>query len=139
MRTKVLLGLAVALMLVVGVATIGSNMGFKISIPLTAGYANYVGCPTTTATPTRLSLGRHPQRHSGQALGQCQRCLPILDGPRDELHRDQGRGLHRQREYFGQLDRGGFPRPGVRRPLTRVTPITLRSLTTPRPPTPPPS
>jgi hypothetical protein len=36
MRTKVLLGLAVALMLVVSVATIGSNMGFKISIPLTA-------------------------------------------------------------------------------------------------------
>jgi hypothetical protein len=36
MRTKVLLGLAVALMLVVSVATIGSNMGFKISIPLAA-------------------------------------------------------------------------------------------------------
>jgi hypothetical protein len=34
MRTKVLLGLAVAVMLVVSVATIGSNMGFKISIPL---------------------------------------------------------------------------------------------------------
>ena len=45
MRTKVLLGVAVALMLVVSVATIGSNMGFKISIPLTVGYDNYVGIP----------------------------------------------------------------------------------------------
>jgi hypothetical protein len=46
MRTKVLLGLAVALMLVVGVATIGSNMGFKISIPLAAGGAsNWVSIP----------------------------------------------------------------------------------------------
>ena len=40
MRTKVLLAVAVALMLIVSVATIGSNMGFKISIfPLAAaGY-----------------------------------------------------------------------------------------------------
>jgi hypothetical protein len=45
MRTKVLLGLAVAVMLIVSVATIGSNMGFKISIPLTAGYNNYVSIP----------------------------------------------------------------------------------------------
>jgi hypothetical protein len=36
MRTKVLLGLAVAVMLILSVATIGSNMGFKISIPLYA-------------------------------------------------------------------------------------------------------
>jgi hypothetical protein len=40
MRTKVLLGLAVAVMLIVSVATIGSNMGFKISIPL---YKNGTG------------------------------------------------------------------------------------------------
>jgi hypothetical protein len=45
MRTKVLLGLAVALMLVVSVATIGSNMGFKISIPLTANVNNLVALP----------------------------------------------------------------------------------------------
>ena len=45
MRTKVLLGCAVVLMLVVSVVTIGSNMGFKISIPLTAGYSNYVSLP----------------------------------------------------------------------------------------------
>jgi hypothetical protein len=46
MRTKVLLGLAVALMLVVSVATIGSNMGFKISIPLVGGGAsNWVAIP----------------------------------------------------------------------------------------------
>ncbi len=45
MRTKVLLGLAVALMLVVSVATIGSNMGFKISIHLTAGDSNFVSLP----------------------------------------------------------------------------------------------
>ena len=34
MRTRALLGAAVVLMLIVSVATIGSNMGFKISIPL---------------------------------------------------------------------------------------------------------
>ncbi len=46
MRTKVLLGAAVALMLVVSVATIGSNMGFKISIPLAAGgYLNWIALP----------------------------------------------------------------------------------------------
>ena len=49
MRTKVLLGLAVALMLVVSVATIGSNMGFKISIPLLndgdSTTANWVSLP----------------------------------------------------------------------------------------------
>ena len=45
MRTKVLLTVAVVLMLVVSVATIGSNMGFKISIPLTAGYTNCVSLP----------------------------------------------------------------------------------------------
>jgi hypothetical protein len=46
MRTKVLLGVAVALMLVVSVATIGSNMGFKISIPLKGGAKiNWVSIP----------------------------------------------------------------------------------------------
>jgi hypothetical protein len=43
MRTKVLLGLAVAVMLVVSVATIGSNMGFKISIPLYANVSGHTG------------------------------------------------------------------------------------------------
>jgi hypothetical protein len=43
MRTKVLLGLAVAVMLIVSVATIGSNMGFKISIPLVAGGTGHTG------------------------------------------------------------------------------------------------
>jgi hypothetical protein len=45
MRTKVLLGLAVAVMLVVSIATIGSNMGFKISIHLTANVNNVVALP----------------------------------------------------------------------------------------------
>jgi hypothetical protein len=45
MRTKVLLGLAVAVMLIVSVATIGSNMGFKISIPLAQGVPKFVSLP----------------------------------------------------------------------------------------------
>lgn len=45
MRTKVLLGAAVVLMLIVSVAAIGSNMGFKISIPLNTGTSNYVSLP----------------------------------------------------------------------------------------------
>ena len=45
MRTKVLLATAAVLMLIVSVVAIGSNMGFKISIPLTAGYSNYVSIP----------------------------------------------------------------------------------------------
>jgi hypothetical protein len=45
MRTKVLLGAAAALMLMISLVAIGSNMGFKISIPLTTGWANYVSLP----------------------------------------------------------------------------------------------
>ena len=56
MRTKVLLGAAVALMLIVSVATIGSNMGFKISIPLTAGWSNFVSLPYYTSYTDAASL-----------------------------------------------------------------------------------
>jgi hypothetical protein len=45
MRTRVALALAAALMLLISLAAVGSNMGFKITIPLTAGYANYVSLP----------------------------------------------------------------------------------------------
>ena len=46
MRTRVLLATAAVLMLIVGTVAIGSNMGFKISIPLTAGGApNFVSLP----------------------------------------------------------------------------------------------
>jgi len=45
MRTRVLLAIAAALILVVGMTAIASNMGFKISIPLTAGYTNFVSLP----------------------------------------------------------------------------------------------
>ena len=45
MRTKVLLGAAVVLMLIVSVATIGSNMGFKISVELTAAQTNFISIP----------------------------------------------------------------------------------------------
>jgi len=40
MRTKVLLSVAAALMLIISLVAVGSNMGFKISIPLAAGGAN---------------------------------------------------------------------------------------------------
>lgn len=46
MRTKVVLSVATILMLVIGVAAIASNMGFKITIPLAAGgYSNWVSLP----------------------------------------------------------------------------------------------
>lgn len=46
MRTKVLLSAAAALMLIISLVAIGSNMGFKISIPLAAGGAsNWVSIP----------------------------------------------------------------------------------------------
>ncbi len=45
MRTKVVLSVATILMLVIGVAAIASNMGFKINIQLTAGYRNFVALP----------------------------------------------------------------------------------------------
>ena len=57
MRTKVLLGAAVVLMLAVSVATIGSNMGFKISIPLTGNYAiNLVSLPYYNSYTDSASL-----------------------------------------------------------------------------------
>lgn len=43
MRRTVLFGVAVATMLLVSIAAIGSNMGFKISIPLYAGGAGHTG------------------------------------------------------------------------------------------------
>lgn len=45
MRTKVLLTLAVVAMLALGGAVMASNMGFKISIPLTAGQVKYISLP----------------------------------------------------------------------------------------------
>ncbi len=45
MKTKLALVLAAVLMLLISTAAIGSNMGFKISIPLTAGWNNYVSLP----------------------------------------------------------------------------------------------
>jgi hypothetical protein len=45
MRTRVLLAITALLMAIVSTVAIGSNMGFKISIPLTAGYNNYVSLP----------------------------------------------------------------------------------------------
>ena len=45
MRTKVLLGAAVVLMLAISVATIGSNMGFKISIAIPANQQKIVSLP----------------------------------------------------------------------------------------------
>lgn len=45
MRTKVLLTVAVVAMLALGGAVMASNMGFKISIPFTAGQPKYVSVP----------------------------------------------------------------------------------------------
>ena len=56
MRTKVLLATAAALMLIVSLVAIGSNMGFKISIPLTAGYSNYVSIPFYNSYTTDNSM-----------------------------------------------------------------------------------
>jgi len=56
MRTKVLLVTAAVLMLIVSLVAIGSNMGFKISIPLTAGYSNYVSLPYYNSYTTDNSL-----------------------------------------------------------------------------------
>ena len=45
MRDKAQILVAAALLLAVGTITAGSNMGFKITIPLTAGYRNFVALP----------------------------------------------------------------------------------------------
>lgn len=45
MRTRVILALVAALMLVISTVAIGSNMGFKIVIPLGAGITKYVSLP----------------------------------------------------------------------------------------------
>lgn len=56
MRTKVLFIAAAALVLLIGSAAIASNMGFKISIPLTAGYSNYVSIPFYNSYTTDNSM-----------------------------------------------------------------------------------
>jgi hypothetical protein len=45
MRTRVALALAAALMLLISLAAVGSNMGFKIVIPLTASQTKYIALP----------------------------------------------------------------------------------------------
>ncbi len=45
MRTKVLLVVAALLMAIVSTVAIGSNMGFKISIPITAGTTAFISLP----------------------------------------------------------------------------------------------
>ena len=50
MRTKVLLALSAALILVIGMTAIASNMGFKASLGMTTGgvgWVNWVGIPCT--------------------------------------------------------------------------------------------
>jgi len=56
MRNKALLLIAAALLLAVGTVTAGSNMGFKITIPLTAGWANYVSLPYFNSYTDAASL-----------------------------------------------------------------------------------
>ena len=56
MRNKALLLIVAALLLAVGTVTAGSNMGFKITIPLIAGYANYVSLPYRNSYTNAASL-----------------------------------------------------------------------------------
>ena len=56
MRNKALLLIAAALLLAVGTVTAGSNMGFKITIPLTVGYQNYVSLPYYNSYTNASSL-----------------------------------------------------------------------------------
>lgn len=88
MRTKALLTLAVVAMVLVGTAAIASNMGFKISIPLTAAQAKYVSIPFYNSYTDAASLrndviaaggttvnvytwtGTAWQRYAGGGIGQ---------------------------------------------------------------------
>ncbi len=56
MKRNVLLVLAAVAVLAIGSAAIASNMGFKISIPLTAGYSNYVSLPYYNSYTTDNSM-----------------------------------------------------------------------------------
>ena len=56
MRTRVLLLLAALLMAIVSTVAIGSNMGFKISIPLTAGVNSFVSIPYYNSYTDAASL-----------------------------------------------------------------------------------
>ncbi|MGC8762219.1 MAG: hypothetical protein ACP5VN_01075 [Acidobacteriota bacterium] len=56
MRTRVLLALTALLMAIIGTAAIGSNMGFKISIPLTAGTTKFVSIPYNNSYTNADSL-----------------------------------------------------------------------------------
>jgi hypothetical protein len=56
MKRNVLLVLAAVAVLAIGSAAIASNMGFKISIPLTAGYNNYVSLPYYNSYTTDNSM-----------------------------------------------------------------------------------
>jgi hypothetical protein len=56
MKRNVLLVLAAVAVLAIGSAAIASNMGFKISIPLTAGYTNFVSLPYYNSYTTDNSM-----------------------------------------------------------------------------------
>lgn len=56
MRTKVVLIAAAIVMLIISTVAIGSNMGFKISIQLTAGYSNFVSLPYFNSYTNAQSL-----------------------------------------------------------------------------------
>jgi hypothetical protein len=56
MKRNVLLVLAAVAVLAIGSAAIASNMGFKISIPLTAGYSNFVSLPYYNSYTTDNSM-----------------------------------------------------------------------------------
>jgi hypothetical protein len=90
MKTKVILGVVTILILAIALTSLGSNMGFKLSMTLTAGQAKYISLPyynsysTQTAATLRNDViaaggtgvqvynwnGTAWQRYAGGGLGQ---------------------------------------------------------------------
>ena len=56
MKTRGILAVAAASMILISTVAVGSNMGFKITIPLTAGWANYVSLPYFNSYTNAASL-----------------------------------------------------------------------------------
>lgn len=56
MKPKLMMGAALLLVAGVGAVALASNMGFKINIPLTAGWANYVAIPYFNSYPNASAM-----------------------------------------------------------------------------------
>ena len=81
MRTKVLLGAAVVLMLIVSVAAIGSNMGFKIVFSFKPGESNLISLPYCSSYENARSLFRDiPHCESIARLDGASGVIQVYDG-----------------------------------------------------------